>query len=41
MDNAIARIGQADPAFWAQTGVQLASTLVASKPKPGPTRLAR
>jgi GntR family transcriptional repressor for pyruvate dehydrogenase complex len=41
MDNAIARIGQADPAFWAQTGVQLASTLVAPKPKPKPTRLAR
>jgi GntR family transcriptional repressor for pyruvate dehydrogenase complex len=33
MDNAIARIGLADPAFWAQTGVQLASPLVAAKPK--------
>ena len=33
MDNAIARIEQADPAFWQQTGVELASALVASKPK--------
>lgn len=33
MDNAITRIGQADPAFWAQTGVLLASALVAAKPK--------
>ena len=29
MDNAIARIGQADPAFWQQAGVELASALVA------------
>lgn len=28
MDNAIARIRQADPAFWAQEGVQLASALL-------------
>jgi len=28
MDNAIKRIRQADPAFWAQEGVQLASALV-------------
>lgn len=28
MDNAIQRIEQADPAFWQQEGVQLASTLV-------------
>lgn len=33
MDNAIARIEQADPAFWQQTGVELASALVASKPR--------
>ena len=33
MDNAIARIEQADPAFWQQTGVDLASALVASKPR--------
>ena len=31
MDNAIARIGQADPAFWTQTGVKLATDLVAQK----------
>ncbi|MBX9612878.1 MAG: FadR family transcriptional regulator [Burkholderiales bacterium] len=29
MDNAVARIEQADPAFWQQEGVQLASPLVA------------
>jgi GntR family transcriptional repressor for pyruvate dehydrogenase complex len=29
MDNAIARISQADPAFWQQAGVELASALVA------------
>ena len=28
MDNAIDRIGQADPAFWAQEGMQLASALL-------------
>lgn len=28
MDNAIVRIGQADPAFWQQEGVQLASPLL-------------
>jgi hypothetical protein len=32
MDNAIARIRQADPAFWTQTGVDLASTLVHGLP---------
>jgi len=32
MDNAIIRIGQADPAFWEQTGVELASTLVHGLP---------
>ncbi|HEX5697317.1 MAG TPA: FadR/GntR family transcriptional regulator [Rhodoferax sp.] len=32
MDNAIARIGQADPAFWQQTGDELASTLVHGLP---------
>lgn len=31
MDNAVARIEQADPAFWKQTGVALASPLVAQK----------
>jgi GntR family transcriptional repressor for pyruvate dehydrogenase complex len=30
MDNAIKRIGQADPAFWQQEGVKLASPLVSS-----------
>lgn len=32
MDNAIVRIAQADPAFWQQTGVDLASTLVHGLP---------
>lgn len=32
MDNAIERIEQADPAFWAQAGVRLASPLVAGLP---------
>ena len=32
MVNAIIRIGQADPAFWEQTGVELASTLVHGLP---------
>ena len=32
MDNAIRRIGQADPAFWEQQGVQLATPLL--KPPP-------
>jgi GntR family transcriptional repressor for pyruvate dehydrogenase complex len=31
MDNAISRIEKADPAFWKQTGVQLASALVVAK----------
>jgi GntR family transcriptional repressor for pyruvate dehydrogenase complex len=31
MDNAIARIEKADPAFWKQTGVELASALVMPK----------
>ncbi len=35
MNNAIERIGQADPAFWAQEGVKLASALLpASTPQP-------
>jgi GntR family transcriptional repressor for pyruvate dehydrogenase complex len=34
MDNAIARIRQADPAFWAQEGVQLASALVSGAGQP-------
>lgn len=33
MDNAIKRIEQADPAFWQQEGVQLASALVLSMPR--------
>lgn len=33
MDNAVARIEQADPAFWQQEGVQLASPLVAGLKK--------
>jgi GntR family transcriptional repressor for pyruvate dehydrogenase complex len=33
MDNAIKRIEQADPAFWAQEGVLLASPLVSGVPK--------
>jgi GntR family transcriptional repressor for pyruvate dehydrogenase complex len=33
MDNAIRRIEQADPAFWEQQGVQLASPLVSGLPK--------
>lgn len=33
MDNAIKRIEQADPAFWQQAGVQLASPLVSGLPK--------
>jgi GntR family transcriptional repressor for pyruvate dehydrogenase complex len=32
MDNAIGRIEQADPAFWQQTGVQLAQPLVRGRP---------
>lgn len=32
MDNAILRIGQADPAFWQQAGVRLASPLVSGLP---------
>lgn len=32
MDNAIVRIEQADPAFWQQAGVQLASPLVSGLP---------
>ncbi len=32
MDNAICRIEQADPAFWEQAGVQLASPLVSGLP---------
>jgi GntR family transcriptional regulator, transcriptional repressor for pyruvate dehydrogenase complex len=28
MDNAIVRIEQADPTFWEQEGIELASTLV-------------
>jgi len=35
MDNAITRIEQADPAFWQQTGVQLASPLVRGLPASG------
>lgn len=34
MDNAIKRIEQADPAFWQQEGVELASPLVASSARP-------
>ena len=34
MDNAIQRIEQADPAFWQQEGVQLASALVTSGLRP-------
>jgi GntR family transcriptional repressor for pyruvate dehydrogenase complex len=34
MDNAIQRIEQADPAFWKQAGVQLASPLVSGLPLP-------
>lgn len=34
MDNAIQRIEQADPAFWAQQGVQLASALVSGVQRP-------
>ena len=33
MNNAIQRIGQANPAFWQQEGVQLASTLIAGVPR--------
>ena len=33
MDNAIKRIEQADPAFWQQEGVQLASALVSGTPR--------
>ena len=39
MDNAIARIEKADPAFWKQTGVELASALVVAKRKGLPDRL--
>jgi GntR family transcriptional repressor for pyruvate dehydrogenase complex len=39
MNNAIARIEQADPAFWRQTGVALASSLVAPKNKLLPDRI--
>jgi GntR family transcriptional repressor for pyruvate dehydrogenase complex len=35
MDNAIARIDQADPAFWQQTGVQLATPLVSGMTSAG------
>ena len=35
MDNAIARIEQADPTFWAQAGVELADSLVVGMPMPG------
>lgn len=34
MDNAIKRIGHADPAFWQQEGVQLASALVSGTARP-------
>jgi GntR family transcriptional repressor for pyruvate dehydrogenase complex len=33
MDNAIKRIEQADPAFWQQEGVQLASALLSGTPR--------
>ena len=35
MDNAILRIEQADPAFWQQAGVKLASPLVSALPRVG------
>ena len=31
MDNAIVRIGSADPAFWSQEGERLAQTLVQAR----------